>query len=287
VYVWVDALINYVSALTYARPGEDLREEFWPAARHMIAKDILRFHCVFWPALLMAAGYEVPKQIFVHGYLVIDDQKISKSLGNVIDPLDLLDVYGVDPVRYYVVRVARFGQDGNASVDDVHERYERELGNDLGNLVSRTTAMIARYRDGALRAEPWASPLSAGLDGLGSEVAARLDEWDLSGALDRIWETVRALNRYVEESAPWQLAKDDSKAGELDRTLFDLADGVRSVAIALAPYLPETAPRILEALGQPGDLAWDGIGYGRAQAAEGIEPAKPLFPRVESAAPAA
>ena len=172
-------------------------------------------------------------------------------------------------------------------MDDLHERYERELANDLGNLVSRTTAMIARYRGGSLGANAWDSPLRADLDALGPDVAARLDDWDLSGALDRIWETVRALNRHVEETAPWQLAKDDARADELDRTLYDLADGLRSVAVAVAPYLPESAPRILAALGQPERLDWDLIGYGKSAAAEGIEPAQPLFPRVESAAPAA
>ena len=281
VYVWVDALINYLSALTYARPGEDLRERFWPEARHLIGKDILRFHCVFWPALLLAAGYEVPKQIFVHGYLILDDRKISKSLGNVIDPLDLVDVYGVDPVRFYIARVTRFGQDGNASVDDLHERYERELGNDLGNLLSRTTAMIARYRDGRVRSSPWDSPFRAELDQLARDVPARLDEWDLSGALESIWTVIRSLNRYVEERAPWQLAKDETKAEELDRTLFDLVDGLRAVAIALAAYLPDTSHRILAALGQSGDVAWDGVAYGRTTAVDGIVPAEPLFPRVE------
>jgi methionyl-tRNA synthetase len=190
-------------------------------------------------------------------------------------------------VRYYVARVARFGYDGNASVDDLGERYERELGNDLGNLVSRTTAMIARYRGGRLATSAWDSPLRGDLDALGPDVARKLDDWDLSGALDRIWDTVRSLNRHVEDTAPWQLAKDDERAGELDRTLYDLADGLRSVAIALASYLPESAPRILAALGQPGDLAWDRIGYGKSQEATGIEPAEPLYPRVESAAPAA
>lgn len=287
VYVWVDALVNYLSALTYARPGEDLRETFWPVVRHMVGKDILRFHCVFWPALLLAAGYDVPKQIFVHGYLVLDEKKISKSLGNVIDPLDLLDVYGIDPVRYYVARVARFGQDGNASVDDVHDRYERELGNDLGNLLSRTTAMIARYRGGSVRPHPWDSPLRAEIDALGPSVPSRLDAWDLSGALDEIWSVVRSLNRYVEDCAPWQLAKDDSRAEELDRTLSDLADGLRTVAVVLASYLPETAPRILAALGQPEELSWDEVAYGRLRAADGIEPAEPLFPRVESSTAAA
>ena len=281
VYVWVDALINYLSALTYARPGEDLRARFWPEARHLIGKDILRFHCVFWPALLLAAGYEVPQQIFVHGYLILDDRKISKSLGNVIDPLELVDVYGIDPVRFYIARVTRFGQDGNTSVDDLHERYERELGNDLGNLLSRTTAMIARYRDGRLPSAVWDSPFRGELEQLAEAVPTRLDEWDLSGALESIWTVIRSLNRYVEERAPWQLAKDDTKSDELDRTLYDLADGLRAVAIALAAYLPETSQRILSALGQPDDVAWEGVAYGQAGSAEGIVPAEPLFPRVE------
>ncbi len=153
-YVWADALVNYVSALTYARPGEDLVATFWPEVRHLLAKDILRFHCVYWPALLLGAGYEPPRQLFVHGYLLLDDRKISKSLGNVVDPLDLIDVYGADPVRFWCARAVSFGQDGSASIVGIHERYERELGNDLGNLLSRTTAMVARYRDGTLRALP-------------------------------------------------------------------------------------------------------------------------------------
>src|SRR3954447_12740918 len=147
-YVWADALVSYVSALTYARPGEDLVATFWPSVRHLLAKDIIRFHCVYWPAMLIAAGYESPQQLFVHGYLLLDDRKISKSLGNVVDPLDLIDVYGSDAVRFWALRSVSFGQDGSASIDELHERYERELGNDLGNLVSRTTAMVARYRDG-------------------------------------------------------------------------------------------------------------------------------------------
>src|SRR5213596_4128632 len=281
VYVWVDALINYLSALTYARPGEDLREEFWPVAHHLIGKDILRFHCVFWPALLLAAGYEVPKQIFVHGWLLFGDRKISKSSGNVIEPLELTEIYGIDALRFYTARVTRFGQDGNASADDLHERYERELGNDLGNLLSRTTAMIARYREGALVATPWDSPFRVELEQLAREVPARLDEYDLSGALEAVWLVIRSLNRYVEERAPWQLAKDEAKTEELDRTLYDLADGLRAVAIALAAYLPETARRILTALHQPEDLAWEGVAYGRTRAVEGITAAEPLFPRVE------
>ena len=285
IYVWVDALINYLSALTYAREGEDLRGRYWPHVHHLLGKDILRFHCVFWPALLMAAGYDVPRQLFVHGYLLSDERKISKTLGNVIDPLDLIDVYGADPVRYYVARVAQFGQDGTVSAEGFHEAYERELGNDLGNLLSRTTAMISRYRDGRLvvgRGEtPWA------IDGFRDEVAARLDAYDITGALEAVWELVRALNRYVEASAPWQLAKDESRASELDDVLYNLADGLCAVATALAAYLPETAPRVLEALGQEPDLSWEDVRAFRAEETDGIEPAAPLFPRVDLPAAAA
>jgi methionyl-tRNA synthetase len=287
-YVWADALVNYLSALTYARPGEDLIPRYWPAVHHLLAKDILRFHCVYWPAMLLAAGYSVPEQLFVHGYLLLDDRKISKSLGNVLDPLDLVDVYGADPVRFWCARSVSFGQDGAASLDGVRERYERELGNDLGNLLSRVTAMLARYRDGALRPVPGeGSPVAAILEPLADDVAGRLDVFDLTGALERIWEVVRALNRHVETTAPWQVAKDDAWSEELDRVLYDLVDGLRAVAVALGAYVPETSSRILEALGQPDDLAWEGVAYGRTRAAEGIEPAAPLFPRVDEPAPAA
>ena len=287
-YVWADALINYLSALSYARPGEDLVPRFWPDVRHLLAKDILRFHCVYWPAMLLAAGYEVPRQLFVHGYLLLNDRKISKSLGNVLDPLDLIDVYGADAVRFWCARSVSFGQDGTASIESLRERYERELGNDLGNLLSRVTAMIARYRDGALRdASSADSEVAAFLAPLGDDVAARLDVFDLTGALERIWEVVRGLNRHVEATAPWQLAKDEAHAAELDRVLYDLSDGLRTVAVALAAYLPRTSERILEALGQPVSLDWEEVAYGRTRAAEGITAAEPLFPRVDEPATAA
>ena len=160
-YVWADALVNYLSALTYARPGEDLRESLWPEVRHLVGKDIIRFHCVYWPAMLLSAGYSVPKQVFAHGWLLLDDLKISKSLGNVLDPVELVETYGADAVRYWCARAVPFGQDGSASLADIAARYERELGNDLGNLVSRTTAMIAKYRDGDLPAGRTASPALA------------------------------------------------------------------------------------------------------------------------------
>ena len=235
--------------------------------------------------MLMSAGYEMPQQLFVHGWLLMNDQKISKSLGNVIDPVPLTEVYGSDAVRYWALRAASFGRDGSVSEESLHERYERELANELGNLVSRTTAMIARYRGGELPSGPGTSEhRRAGSTPLHAEIPARLDAWDLTGALESIWDVVRELNRLVERAKPWELAKDDDKAAELDAVLYDLADGVRSVAIALYAYLPTTSPAILQALGQSTDAAWDGVRSGGLAPASGIEPAPPLFPRVERAA---
>ena len=279
IYVWVDALINYYSALTYARPGEDLRPRYWAEVRHLLAKDILKFHCVIWPALLVAAGESPPKQLFVHGYLLVDDRKMSKSRGNVIDPLAVAETYGNDALRYYLFRAVSFGQDGSISLDGLHERYERELANDLGNLLSRTTAMIARYRGGRLARAGGEAPWSP--DELGRTVAERLDRFDLTGALDEIWDLVRTLNRFVEAEAPWKLAKDEARAADLDRVLYALADGLCAVARSVAAYLPEAAPRILAALRQPKDTSWDLVRGQVAVGAEGIEPAEPLFPRVE------
>src|SRR4029453_14024336 len=278
VYVWVDALINYLSALTYARPNEDIRDRYWPHVHHLIGKDILRFHCVYWPALLLAAGYDVPRRIFVHGYLLLDDRKISKSLGNAIDPLDLVEVYGSDAVRYWATRAVHFGQDGSVARDSVHERGERELGNDLGNLVSRTTAMIAKYRDGRIPLAPGLGD-DVAIERIATEVPSRLAEFDPTGAPHGVWVFVRALKKFVTERKPWELAKDDADAAELDQVLYALADGLRVLAVALSSYLPNTAPQILRALGQSEDLGWAEVAAGRTSAAEGIDQAAPLFPR--------
>src|SRR5262249_44471800 len=242
---------------------------------HLLAKDILRFHCVYWPAMLLAAGYEPPRQLFVHGYLNIDQRKISKSLGNVIDPLDLIDVYGADAVRFWCARQVSFGQDGNVTIDSFQERYDRELANDLGNLLSRTTAMIARYRDGALAKAP--GPRAIDADALRSALVEHIDRFDITGALEEIWQAVRRLNQYVESNAPWELAKDESKSDELDSVLYDLADGLCAVAVAVSPYLPETAPRILEPLRQSPDLSLDRLRPGTAEPAHGTSPPPPLF----------
>ena len=210
IYVWIDALLNYYTALSYAREGEDLTDRFWPATVHLIGKDILKFHAVIWPALLMAAGIEVPRRVGIHGYLLLGEHKMSKSLGNVIDPFQVIDVYGADALRFYVLREVSFGQDGEVSPEGFETRYTTELANEYGNLASRTLAMIGRYRDGVVpEAEP-ARELAAEFDGLAEAVRASASTRSSSPpALDEIWQRVSALNRYVQDEEPWKLAKDD------------------------------------------------------------------------------
>jgi methionyl-tRNA synthetase len=289
-YVWFDALLNYYTALAYAPPpwrreGEevDLTALFWPASYHLIAKDILRFHTVYWPALLMAAGIELPRHVFVHGYLLMEGEKMSKSLGNVLDPFAVIERFGADALRFYLLREVPFGQDGSVSTGSFEQRYESELANELGNLASRSLAMIGRYRGGALPAgeiDGALVPDFAGLEGL---VRGHLDRAELTPALDEIWQRVRRLNRYVEEQAPWQLAKEPGREGDLDRVLRTLAEGLRSVTVLLWPYLPTSAERLLAALGAPDlALARARLGGGAIGPVEQIEP---LFPKGADAAP--
>src|ERR671925_369807 len=238
-YVWFDALLNYYTALSFARDGEDLTSRFWPAT-------------------LMAAGLPVPERELIHGYLLMRDasgveHKMSKSLGNVLDPFQVMDTFGTDALRYYLFREVSFGQDGGVSTITFGERYETELANELGNLASRTLSMIDRYRDGTIPDVDPDPALAPEFDGLAGEVSELIGGAELTQALDRIWQRVRRLNRYVEERAPWQLARDEAKAGELDATLRSLAEGLRVVTVLLAPYIPATATRLLRALGEQDD----------------------------------
>jgi methionyl-tRNA synthetase len=242
-YVWFDALLNYYTALGYARPGQDLTDEFWPATYHIIGKDILKFHTVFWPALLMAADLPIPEHVFVHGFLLgADGRKMSKSLGNVLDPFEVMDQFGTDALRFYLMRDVAFGSDGSVGMDAVRARYDAELANEYGNLASRTIAMIQRYRDGL------------------------------------IWHRVRRLNRYVEETAPWQLARDLEAADALDRTLASLAEGLRAVSVLLYPYMPATVERLLEALGAP-DTSYASALFAEHGNGATVSALEPLFPR--------
>ena len=229
-YVWFDALLNYYTALSFAREGEDLTDRYWPATLHVMAKDIIKFHAVIWPALLMAAELPLPRGLYVHGYLLMDDKKMSKSLGNVLDPFEVIERFGSDALRFYCFREVSFGQDGSISPAGFEARYETELANDFGNLASRTLAMIDRYRDGVVPDGEVDPALREGDDGLGDlreRVCALLDGAEITRALEEIWGTVRRLNRYVEETKPWELAKDESASADLDRVLYNLAEGLR------------------------------------------------------------
>jgi methionyl-tRNA synthetase len=280
IYVWIDALLNYYSALSYAREGEDLTDRFWPADVHLIGKDILKFHAVIWPAMLMAADIEVPDRIGIHGFLLLGEHKMSKSLGNVIDPFQVVDVYGADALRFYVLREVRFGQDGEVSPEAFESRYNSELANEYGNLASRTLAMIGRYRDGVVpRAESQAE-LVADFDGLEAAVRERIDELDLTGALDELWRRVKRLNGYVQDEQPWALAKDEAEAERLDAVLYGLAEGLRVVSVLLHPFLPISAEKLLAALGRE-DRSLETADFGSLPGGARIGELGQLFPKVE------
>jgi methionyl-tRNA synthetase len=254
-YVWFDALLNYYTALSFADDGEDLTDRFWPASYHVLAKDILKFHAVIWPAMLLAADLPLPEHLFIHGYLLMLDStgkehKMSKSLGNVLDPFEVMDQFGTDALRFYCFREVQFGQDGAVSTKTFAERYDAELANDYGNLASRTLAMITRYRDGVIPDVDVDPELAPDFADLCEEVGGLLDAAEVTQALERIWVRVRRLNRYVEERAPWQLAKDPAQAAALDMTLRSLAEGLRVVTVLLHAYMPQTANKLLAALGQ-------------------------------------
>jgi len=296
-YVWFDALLNYVTALSFAREDEDLTERYWPSAFHVLAKDILKFHAVIWPALLMAAGLEPPRGMVIHGYLMMGSKKMSKSLGNVLDPGEVIGRFGADALRFYCFREVSFGQDGAISAAGFEARYESELANDCGNLASRTLAMIDRYRDGVVpegEPDPALARGKGGLEGLDGRVRELIDLAEPSQALEEIWARVRRLNRYVEENRPWDLAKEAAEetslhgpdhqrtrsgAGDrLDSVLYNLAEGIRVLALLLWPYLPASSGRLLEALAEGGRELDT---FGARGGGQTIERIGPLFPKID------
>jgi methionyl-tRNA synthetase len=286
IYVWIDALLNYYTALSYAREGEDLTDRFWPATVHLIGKDILKFHAVIWPAMLMAAGIEVPRRVGIHGFLLLGEHKMSKSLGNVIEPFQVAELYGEDALRFYVLREVSFGSDGEVSPDGFETRYTTELANEYGNLASRTLAMIGRYRDGTVPDADASPALTAEFDGLAEAVKERIDQVELTGALDEIWQRIKFLNRYVQEEQPWQLAKDESEREHLDQVLYSLAEGLRVVSVLLHPFMPRSAERLLAALARE-DLSLDEARFGAIGGGATVGELGQLFPRVETPEPSA
>jgi methionyl-tRNA synthetase len=234
VYVWFDALVNYLTVINY--PDTDY-EKWWPADLHLVGKDISRFHCVYWPAMLMSAGLPLPKQVFVHGFFTIDGQKISKSLGNAIDPVELAGNYGVDALRFYLLREISFGGDGEFSRERFHQVYNSELANELGNAVQRVSAMVTRYLDGSLGTLPKASH-DVGL------YHEAMNELRLDRALEELWVHVRGVNQYIEEEKPWVLAKTDKE--QLVVVLQQAVADLLHIAGLLAPFIPATAQRIAQ-----------------------------------------
>jgi methionyl-tRNA synthetase len=278
-YVWFDALLNYYTALSYAKPGVDLTERFWPATFHIIGKDILKFHTIFWPAVLLAADIEVPEHVFVHGFLLgADGRKMSKSLGNVLDPFEVIEQFGTEALRFYLMRDVAFGSDGAVGMDAVRTRYESELANEYGNLASRTVAMIQRYRGGALAAGGTDPALGAEFAEVPEGVAELMDRAEPTQALELIWQRVRRLNRYVEERAPWQLAKDPDAAEQLDEVLRSLFEGLRVVSLQLHPYLPATTSQLLNAMGFV-DLRFEHARWLDQVSDCQVDAIEPLFPK--------
>ena len=275
IYVWFDALLNYYTALGYG-VGEDVTEQFWPAF-HILAKDILKFHAVYWPAFLMAAEIEVPEGMFIHGFLLLEGHKMSKSLGNVLDPDEVIDKFGADPLRFYCFREVSFGQDGQISPAGFESRYESELADQYGNLANRVLSMIGRYRDGTVPDAQAEEALASEFDGAPDRVRAALDEAELTQALEEIWKLVRRLNQYVEETKPWELAKEDSAAERLDSVLYGLAEGLRVTTLLLHAYMPETTGRLLDALGEQDRALVD---FGSRGGGQSLGELPPLFPKL-------
>jgi methionyl-tRNA synthetase len=278
IYVWFDALLNYVTALGYAREREDLTDRYWPAF-HILAKDILKFHAVYWPAFLMAAGIEPPRQMFIHGYLLLEGHKMSKSLGNVLDPDEVIAKYGGDALRYYCFREVSFGQDGQISPAGFEARYETELANEYGNLANRTLSMIGRYREGTVPQAEADPALAGDFDGAVERVRDLLDGAELTQALEEIWRLVRRLNQYVEETRPWDLAKDPAEADRLDRVLYGLAEGLRITTLLLHPYMPASTSKLLQAIGESGRELGE---FASRDGGQRIESLPPLFPKVDA-----
>jgi methionyl-tRNA synthetase len=276
-YVWFDALLNYVTALAFAREGEDLTDRYWPADLHVMAKDILKFHAVIWPALCMAAGLEPPRRMVIHGFLLMGEKKMSKSLGNVLDPFAVIERFGADALRFYLFREVSFGQDGSISTAGFEARYETELANDYGNLASRVLAMVDRYRGGTVPEAAVDATLAEDFEGTLDRFRELLDRAELTQALELIWALVRRLNRFVEEAQPWVLAKDEADPERLDEVLYNLVEGLRVVTLMLVPYLPDTAERLLATLGEE-DRALAELGS--RSGGQSVERVPPLFPKI-------
>ena len=248
VYVWIDALTNYITALGYGQENDELYKKFWPADLHLIGKDILRFHTIYWPIMLMALGLELPKQVFGHGWLLVDGGKMSKSKGNVVDPVVLVNEFGVDPVRYYLLKEIPFGSDGLFNNEIFIKKVNSDLANDLGNLLSRTIAMVDKYFDGVIQAPTCKENIDDELINLAldtpKKVEKAMDELRIPEALEEIWTLIGRANKYIDETTPWILAKDDEKRDRLGTVLYNLLESLRFISVLMTPFLTETSEKM-------------------------------------------
>ena len=288
IYVWYDALTNYVTGVGFPGGGERF-DTFWPADIHMVGKDILRFHAVYWPAFLMSAGVAPPLGVFAHGWWTVEGQKMSKSLGNVVDPYDMVDRYGADAFRYFLLREVPFGLDGDFSRRALVHRINSDLANDFGNLLNRTLGMLSKYFGGTVPVPSVAGEEDLSLIARSREVLSLVDgameEVEFHRALSAIWDLVKAANRYVDASAPWSLAKDPAKRGRLGTVLYNILEASRICVLLSSPFIPAAAQRMWEALGCEGQVAGAVLseegGWGRLTAGAALPKTAVAFPRIE------
>lgn len=287
VYVWFDALTNYLTAAGYLHDRGKFGK-YWPADVHLVGKEIVRFHSVIWPVILMAAGIELPKMVYGHGWLVMGGDKMSKSKGNVIDPIELINELGPDPIRYFLLKEIMLGSDGGFSREALINRTNADLANDLGNLLHRTLNMIGRFSGGVIAAPGEQEAVDGELISMARETAANyervMEKYEINAALRDIWVLIGRTNKYIDETCPWTLAKDPAGKSRLDTVLYNLAEVLRIVAVLISPFMPNTTPRILKQLGLDETAALclaDAQRWGGLSAGTKVASPEPLFPRIE------